>query len=206
VLDSDGEYQRLGDPSRRQARFRLIAATNEPPQSLKHDLMARFTLRVDVPPLENRLDDVALLLQHLFRRALIDEPKVASRFADEARGNALRASPEFVRQLITRLPNGEIRGLENRLWQAMARSRGSWLQHSIDGDSSTETETETAAAGEPSLSARELPDAEAVRAALAAHGDNVRLAARALSLSNRHVLYRLLKKYGIELPTRRDDG
>ena len=205
VLDSEGEYQRLGDPSRRYARFRLVAATNEDPLSLKDDLLARFTLRIEVPKLEERLDDVPLLLRHLFQRALAGEPAVASRFANPSRGNALRASPDFIRQLIAQLPNGEIRGLENRLWQALARSRGSWLQLSTDEDrvqQTTEPAGETTEpAGETSPRPRALPDAETVRAALVAHGDNVRLAARALSLSSRHVLYRLLKKYDIALPT-----
>lgn len=201
VLDSGGEYQRLGDSSRRHARFRLIAATNEDPRSLKHDLLARFTLRVDVPKLDERLDDVALLLKHLFQEAVADEPTVASQFADASRANALRASPEFVRQLLSRLPNGEVRGLDNQLWEAMARSRGAWLQPSPDEERTPRSES----SGETSKQAQTLPDAEAVRAALAAHGDNVRQAARALSLANRHVLYRLLKKYGIELPTQKGE-
>jgi hypothetical protein len=41
VLD-DGEYQRLGDTTPRISRFRLIAATNQPLEALRHDLLARF--------------------------------------------------------------------------------------------------------------------------------------------------------------------
>ncbi len=42
VLDHGGEYQRLGDSSRLFSDFRLIAATNRDPSTLKHDFLARL--------------------------------------------------------------------------------------------------------------------------------------------------------------------
>src|SRR6185503_16398678 len=39
VLDGDGEYQRLGDAQQRRSDFRLVAATNRDPSSLKHDFL-----------------------------------------------------------------------------------------------------------------------------------------------------------------------
>ena len=49
VLDGDGEYQRLGEGVARRSNFRLIAATNRDPSTLKHDLAARFTARIELP-------------------------------------------------------------------------------------------------------------------------------------------------------------
>ena len=48
VLDSGGEYQRLGDAKRRTSDVRLVAATNRSPDALKHDFLARFPFRIQV--------------------------------------------------------------------------------------------------------------------------------------------------------------
>jgi two-component system nitrogen regulation response regulator GlnG/two-component system response regulator HydG len=64
VLDA-GEYQRLGDARSTSADFRLIAATNRDPSLLKHDFLARFTLRLDVPDLNARREDIPLIVRHL---------------------------------------------------------------------------------------------------------------------------------------------
>ncbi|HRE89765.1 MAG TPA: sigma 54-interacting transcriptional regulator, partial [Myxococcota bacterium] len=45
VIDRDGEYTRLGESKPRKADIRLIAATNRPVESLKHDFAARLTTR-----------------------------------------------------------------------------------------------------------------------------------------------------------------
>jgi hypothetical protein len=50
VMDR-GEYQRLGEARPRRARVRVIAATNRDPEALKHDLLARFPIRIRVPGL-----------------------------------------------------------------------------------------------------------------------------------------------------------
>ena len=69
VLDDGGEYQRLGDARRRHADLRLIAATNRPVRQLKHDLAARLRLRVHLPGLNERPEDVPLLARFLLQRA-----------------------------------------------------------------------------------------------------------------------------------------
>lgn len=50
VLDN-GEYQRLGENGARRADVRVIGATNRPVSDLRHDVLARFTLRLELPDL-----------------------------------------------------------------------------------------------------------------------------------------------------------
>src|SRR6185369_7117992 len=69
VLDRGGEYQRLGDSRAQRADLRVVAATNRPLDALKHDFLARLTLRLEIPSLDERRDDIPLLARHLLRRA-----------------------------------------------------------------------------------------------------------------------------------------
>src|SRR5581483_3361135 len=59
VLDR-GEYQRLGDSASRVADVRFIAATNRP-EGLRPDLAARFKLRIPLPTLAQRAEDIPLI-------------------------------------------------------------------------------------------------------------------------------------------------
>eukprot|EP01133_Synstelium_polycarpum_P004902 gene4903-5694_t len=76
ALQRSGTYRRVGSVETRHANFRLVAATH---QSLEH-MMARGEFRQDLyyrisafpialPPLRERLDDIALLVQSFLRRA-----------------------------------------------------------------------------------------------------------------------------------------
>jgi len=65
VLDRGGEYQRLGDARSRRSDFRLMAATNRPVDAPEHDLAARVAIRARVPGLDERRQDIPLLLRHL---------------------------------------------------------------------------------------------------------------------------------------------
>ncbi|MEM9456942.1 MAG: sigma 54-interacting transcriptional regulator [Myxococcota bacterium] len=79
VLDR-GEYQRLGESRMRSADLRLVAATNRKPGELKHDFLARFRLRIDVPGLGARREDIPLLIPALIRRIAREDPALARRF------------------------------------------------------------------------------------------------------------------------------
>lgn len=57
VLDH-GEYQRLGETTRRQSVFRLVAATNRPLSAIKEDVLARFSFRIHTSPLNDRREDI----------------------------------------------------------------------------------------------------------------------------------------------------
>src|SRR5690606_25111169 len=86
VLDDDGEYQRLGESKVRRSSFRLVAATNRPFESLKHDFLARFTHRVTVPGLPERRDDIPLILDSILRRIAKRNATIAARFFERRVG------------------------------------------------------------------------------------------------------------------------
>lgn len=186
VLDR-GEYQRLGEAQTRRADFRLIAASNRPLEELKHDLAARLRLRVSVPPLAARREDIGLLIPHLIRRMAAEDPMLARRFFPDADpSNHPRVDPGLVRALLGRPFPTNVRELETALWTAMMHSV-------VAGHSQIEhMPTEPAAELDPRNLTREQ-----IETALA-HADGVQDRAwRLLGLRNRYQLIRLLKKHGI---------
>lgn len=226
LLD-DGEYHRLGESRARRADVRLIGATNRPEASLKHDLRARLTLRVDVPGLEDRREDIPLVAHHLLRRIAAKEAGLRARFFAE-RGGLLypRLSPGLVRVLLRRSYPTNVRELEGLLWEALAESPGDRLEvpareiaHPFGlsaprGASSGGLETATDDADrvsdvpEDRSSAPGLeespngPSPAAIQSCLDAHNGVIEDAWRPLGLSSRHALARLLKKHGIEIRRR----
>ena len=68
VADASGDYQRLGESRRRRASFRLVGATNRSLDRIKPDLLARLPLRIVVPGLHERREDIPLLVRVLLQR------------------------------------------------------------------------------------------------------------------------------------------
>ncbi|MEZ4306810.1 MAG: sigma 54-interacting transcriptional regulator [Polyangiaceae bacterium] len=211
VLDEDGEYHCLGETVARSSRFRLLGATNRGAEALKHDLAARLTLRVTVPGLNERREDIPMLVRHLMRRALVKSPDAVERFFSKSGAGGEpepNVSAGFIEALMRRSYETNVRELRGLLWAAMSRSEGDaiersyesaspvsdrvqeWLEHEEEDEESSQVE-------EPAAS--EPTEAE-VRASLAEHDGNVQRTAAALGLSTRYVLYRLMKRYGIERP------
>jgi two-component system nitrogen regulation response regulator GlnG/two-component system response regulator HydG len=192
VLDAHGEYQRLGEATMRQSDFRLIGATNRDESAMKHDVLARLTLRAHLPPLERRREDVPLLVQHLLLRAAKKSPALAERFLGDHDGQTFaRVDPALVEHLLQRPFPANLRDLDGLLWRAMAGSEGNVVAL---------TEEILAEAPPPPVSARssgELTAAE-VRAVVEREKGNIERAAKQLGLKNRFALYRLMKKLAIE--------
>jgi len=72
----DGGYERVGGGQRLESRARIIAATSRnvspghPDSRLREDLYYRLAvLRIEVPPLRDRKQDIPLLVQAFLRRA-----------------------------------------------------------------------------------------------------------------------------------------
>ena len=130
VLDSDGEYQRLGEGTTRRSRLRIIAATNRDIGALKHDFAARFTARVDLPALGMRREDVPLLARHLLLRAAKKSPEIAGHFiAQTESGHEYpRIHPQLVQHLLQRRYTANIRELDAMLWRAMSESHGDVIE------------------------------------------------------------------------------
>ncbi len=192
VLDRGGEYQRLGDARVRRADLRLVAATNRPVSALKHDFAARFPLRIELSGLEQRPEDIPLLAQAMLLRAREELARsgaaspIARFFGPDGRP---RLHPDLVEALLHHRYSLHTRELHRLLWLAMSSSPGEFL-----GLSDALRAELTPAAPERGA---EPPGREVIVAALAAAGGRPSLAAEALGLSSRFVLYRLMKKYGV---------
>jgi len=191
VADREGEYQRLGDAQRRRADFRMIAATNRDPASLKHDFLARFPVRVHVPGLNERLEDIPLLVRATLRRLCDSSQGLLERFF-ERRGSKLaeaRIEPEVIELLLRHHYRTHLRELEHLLWTALATSQDDFI-------AATPEFVRAAAPG--SKAPAPEPDRAAIEQALSATKGNVTKAARLLGLRNRYVLYRIMRKLQIE--------
>jgi two-component system nitrogen regulation response regulator GlnG/two-component system response regulator HydG len=186
VLDQ-GEYRRLGEASARRADLRVVAATNRDPTALKHDFRARLKLTLELPGLDERLEDVPLLARYLVRRAARGGDAQTQRFLD-ATGEP-RLHSKLVDHLLRHGYATHVRELDQILWTSMSGSR----EHLLElPDELSRRELSV----EPAPAARPEPGLEELHAQLAAHQGNVTRAARALGLS-RFALYRLMKKHGL---------
>ncbi len=197
ALDADGEHQRLGESKARRSAFRLVAATNRPLSSLKHDFLARFTHRIAVAGLDERREDVPLVIRALLLRAASATPSIGARFF-ERRDGALaepRITPRLVVRLLRHSYDHHVRELDRLLWVAISSTREDFL----DLTPELLTELGSEEADSPELEARDpaaLTKAQ-IEAALAASGNSISEAARSLGLKNRFVLHRLIRKHGI---------
>jgi transcriptional regulator with AAA-type ATPase domain len=190
LLDA-GEYQRLGDSRVRQASLRVLGATNRPVESLKHDLAARFPLRLVLPGLDELREDVPLIARHLLRLAAERDPGLRARFFESTpAGLEPRIAPELREGLLRHRYTQHVRELEALLFASMSKSRGSELELV------PEVEARLSFEGSAQESASEL-SAEKIQATLERQQGSVSRAARELGLKNRDVLYRLMKKLGI---------
>lgn len=127
VLDL-GEYQRLGETQTRRANLRLLAATNRPESHLKHDLLARLKLRLEVPDLNARREDIPLIARFLLRGIGRESPPRAEQFFEGGVSGEPRMAPELMATLVRRTYTTHVRELERLLWQSIAISAGDFLE------------------------------------------------------------------------------
>lgn len=216
VLDREGEYQRLGEPRVRRSDLRVIAATNRPLESLKHDFLARFLISVSVPGLPDRREDIPLLLRHLLAAAARESPDLTDRFF-ERRGDRLaepRIAPALVEALLRHAYTHHLRELQRLMWIALKSSPESFLALTPEVRAAlrpevTDPRTDPRAGPriepgksnppQPSDSGPPIGRAE-IEAALVEAQGSVTSAARSLGLKNRFALYRLMKRHGIAGP------
>lgn len=182
LLDA-GEYHRLGEDRARTADVRVIGATNRPPDALKHDLLGRFTVRVEVPGLDARREDIPLLARDVFEK-LATHDRSLERFRDT--DGTWRVDPLLVEGLLHHGFQGHVRELEHLLVSAMSDSRRPFVEL-----------TEGVAEQLRGARAPRGPvDEETVTTALREAGGSVVAAAARLGVS-RHAFRRLLQRYGL---------
>lgn len=182
VLQS-GEFERVGEARTRRADVRVVSATNRNLDeamregTFREDLYYRLAgLRLRLPPLRERPDDVPLLVHHLLARHAGEAAEVSA--------GALRALRAY------RWP-GNVRELENALHRATVLARGGPVEvrHLPE-----EVRPPAGDAPEPLLSLEEVERQHIVRV-LAASKD-YDAAARMLGI-DKATLWRKRKRYGL---------
>jgi DNA-binding NtrC family response regulator len=185
-----GEFERLGSPKMRRADVRLISATNSDlgaavaAGNFREDLLFRInTVRIQLPPLRDRGEDILLLAHHFLERYAAKYERTLSGF-DASAVEAIQAH---------RWP-GNVRELEHVLERGVLMAQGS----QISGADLGLVQESAAHAGAAAQATFNLEDneRELIRRALDACQNNVVEAARVLGLS-RSGLYRRLQKFGM---------
>lgn len=183
-----GEIQRLGSPRPEHADVRVIAATSHDLNQdvklkrFRADLSYRFNMvRISIPPLRERKEDVLFLCRHFLER-------FCRQYGKEIRGISRRAQ----NALLAYSWPGNVRELENTVGRACMLARGKLID--LD-DLGSAVESPRASAPEPPSTLREL-EKSAVHRTVAATKNKV-LAARLLGIS-RATLYRLLDRHALK--------
>jgi two-component system nitrogen regulation response regulator GlnG/two-component system response regulator HydG len=193
-LDERGEYQRLGEATHRTADVRVIAATNRPVSELQHDFVARLQLRIQVPSLNERIEDVPLLARHVLQKIAARDPAIGVRFLvgwDGMRGEP-RISAALIAALLEHRYTTHVRELEALLWCALCSSPGT----EIDVSDELSELLDSSSNGEADRTRRDA-SADEIRSALDRHGGAHDKVWRELGLANRYILPRLMKRYGL---------
>jgi len=188
VLDG-GEYQRLGESRRRVSRFRLIAATNRPIESLKHDFLARLTRRIQVPGLDQRPEDIPLVARALLDRIARENPRLFP-------GEPPQIHPRLLRLLVVHRYSTHVREVLQALWRAIdawTLRGGRWLNLASEENLLSSPPVQSSPSREPTRD-------EILTAYRRLGGIQARVV-EALGLRDRFQLLRIEKRLGIS----RDD-
>ncbi len=188
------EVRSIGESKPRAVDVRIIAATARDLEAevaagrFRDDLFYRLNVvRLEVPPLRERREDIPLLLDHFFAhfRDLLGKP---------LRGIA----DEVLDRLVGYHWPGNVRELENVIERAVILARGDrlGLQDLPDNVARPAPDGSDGARDLSLKRVRRAAEAETIRHALHATGGNRTRAARLLEISHRALLYKI-KEYGI---------
>ena len=171
---------------------RVIAATNRDLEramtegSFRQDLFYRLNVvRVTLPPLRERREDIPSLINHFLRR-------FNKRFHRDVRGVA----PEALAALTAYTFPGNVRELENLIERAFAMGAREQIALTDLPSLSKTPMTSTPVTSPESVPALADVERELILKALAVFKDDKEAAARALGISRR-TIYRRLKEYGV---------
>jgi transcriptional regulator with PAS, ATPase and Fis domain len=186
-------YEPLGDIRTLSADIRVVAATNRSLTKLvetgefRQDLYYRVNvIRLEMPPLRERIDDVPLLAEAFLRRLSMTRGKVVDGLSREA-----------LRRLMQYDFPGNVRELENILEHAYVLCTGIRVEEADLPEWFVAKVQDTGADHRSSL--RDL-EARLVKEALARNGWNRLDAARELGI-HKSTLHRRIRRLGIELPS-----
>ena len=187
------KLRRLGDEQEIDVNFRLVSATNRDTLALlgegvlRKDLYFRVsTIKIKVPPLRERLDDLPLIAQRFLKR-----------FSKQYDKKIRDISPETVQRLVRYDWPGNIRELESVIERAVLFCPGTEI---LPACLPEEFQTRTASSSFviPPLVPMEEIEREAIVQTLERTSGNVKKSAQILRFP-RPTFYRKLKKLGIKV-------
>lgn len=189
----DRRLRRLGDEQEIDADFRLVAATNRDTAKaikegeLRADLYYRIsTIKIKVPPLRERTDDLPLLAEHFLLRYR------------KKYNRQIRAVSQPALNLMARYNwPGNVRELESEIERAVLFcARDEIGPEDLSDHIQAIAESPCACVIPPYLTLEEI-EREAINQTLERTGGNVKKTAQILDL-HRPTLYRKLKKFGLK--------
>jgi two-component system response regulator AtoC len=188
------KLRRLGDEREIDVNFRLVSATNRNTSALleegvlRKDLYFRIsTIKIKVPPLRERLDDVILIAKRFLER-----------YNEQYDKNIRDISPEAVLRLIRYDWPGNIRELESVIERAVLFCSGDVLTPGCLPEHFQSAQTKGRRFVIPPLLPMEEIEREAIMQTLERTSGNVKKSAQILHFP-RPTFYRKLKKFGIKV-------
>jgi len=188
------KLRRLGDEPEIDVNFRLVSATNRNTEALleqgilRHDLYFRIsTIKIRVPPLRERLDDVPLIATHFLQR-----------FNNQYGKRILGPSLDTVSHLLRYNWPGNIRELESVIERAVVFCTGDHLSPECLPEEFQRTRFNKSSFVIPPLVPLQDIEREAILQTLERTSGNVKRSAQILRCP-RPTFYRKLKKFGIKV-------
>jgi transcriptional regulator of acetoin/glycerol metabolism len=176
----------LGTSKPRSVDTRFIAATQIRLSDLvtagrfREDLQHRLERRVlELPPLRRRREDLGMLLAMVLKQNGVQKK------------DAVTLPWEAATRLLTYAWSGNVREFENKVGEAFDRRRDGVL--ALDAFPEPKSEKETAA-----LSSEDQQQRDAMESLLKKHGGNVTAVAQELGNKHREVIYRQLRRLGLD--------
>jgi PAS domain S-box-containing protein len=187
------EYEPLGGTATVKADVRIIAATNRTLSEIvarglfREDLFYRLNVvRIVLPPLSSRREDIPLLINHFIRGFNVKMGKKIERMSDDAL--AIMMKHDF---------RGNVRELENVIEHAFVMCRGPeiTLQH-LPAEIRAGASEKDGEEGEPPNDPLRQAEAKVIETMLRKHNGNRRRTADELGIS-KTTLWRKMRKYRI---------
>ena len=193
-----GEFIRLGGTEAGKVGVRLIAASNQDLESaisegrFRADLFYRLNVvSISIPPLRERRDDIAPLVEHFLKK-----------YGPSLGKDDYRLAPEALEAIQVHDWPGNVRELENAVHSALAMADGSpvgpeLLPVTVSRSAAMGAHVDEGASMRDMVSAQqEAVEKKAIIDALESCGGNRSRAAKALGVG-RNTLLRKMKRYGI---------
>ena len=190
------EFEPLGSTKTERVDVRIIAATNRDLMEMMHrrefreDLFFRLNvIRLSIPPLRERREDIPLLLDHFIERINLKQSKQVKKLSRSA-----------LKILLNYDFPGNVRELENIIEHAIILTKGIEIQPrnlpSYLRSEQIEVPARAKISEEQDLAVLEKVERDLIASALERNGGNTGMAAKELGI-HRTTLWRKMKRYGI---------